>query len=52
AMEQDVAEDIVAGRLETVLDDWCQPYPGAFLYHPSRRQVPPPLRALIDFLKD
>jgi DNA-binding transcriptional LysR family regulator len=52
AMEQDVAEDLGAGRLEQVLDDWCQPYPGAFLYHPSRRQVPAPLRALIDFLKD
>lgn len=52
AMEQDVATDIAAGRLEQVLDEWSQPYPGAFLYHPSRRQVPPPLRALIDFLKD
>ncbi len=51
AMEQDVVEDIEAGLLEPVLDDWSQPYPGAFLYHPSRRQVPPPLRALIDFLK-
>ncbi len=51
AMEQDVAADVEAGRLEPVLDGWCQPYPGAFLYHPSRRQVPPPLRALIDFLK-
>ncbi|WP_210529943.1 LysR family transcriptional regulator [Rubellimicrobium arenae] len=50
-MEQDVAADIAAGQLEQVLDDWSQPFPGAFLYHPSRRQVPPPLRALIDFLR-
>lgn len=50
-MEQDVRADIAAGRLEQALDDWCQPYPGAFLYHPSRRQTPAPLRALIDFLK-
>lgn len=50
-MEPDVAEDIAAGRLEQVLADWCQPFPGAFLYHTSRRQVPTPLRALIDFLK-
>ncbi|WP_299652435.1 LysR family transcriptional regulator [uncultured Jannaschia sp.] len=50
-MERDVRDDVEAGRLEQGLDDWCQPYPGAFLYHPSRRQVPPPLRALINFLK-
>ena len=50
-MEQDVSNDLRAGRLEQVLDEWCQPYPGAFLYHPSRRQVPPPLRALIEFLR-
>lgn len=50
-MEQDVRADLDAGRLEQALDDWCQPYPGAFLYHPSRRQTPAPLRALIDFLK-
>lgn len=43
--------DIATGRLEQVLDDWSQPYPGAFLYHPSRRQVPPPLQALIAYLK-
>ena len=50
-MEQDVRADIASGRLVQVLADWCQPYPGAVLYHPSRRQVPPPLRALIDFLR-
>jgi DNA-binding transcriptional LysR family regulator len=50
-MEQDVAEDLGSGALEQVLDDWCPPFDGVFLYHPSRRQTPPPLRALIDFLK-
>lgn len=50
-MEQDVAADIEACRLKQALDDWCQPFPGAFLYHPSRRQVPPALRILIDYLK-
>lgn len=28
AMEQDVTADVEAGRLEPVLDDWCQPYQG------------------------
>ena len=50
-MEEDVADDIAAGRLETVLDDWTEPFAGLALYHPSRRQTPPALRALIDFLK-
>ena len=50
-MAEDVMHDIATGRLEQVLDDWSQPYPGAFLYHPSRRQVPPPLQALIAYLK-
>jgi len=50
-MEQDVREDLDAGRLEQALDDWSPPYPGAFLYHSSRRQTPAPLRALIDFLR-
>lgn len=51
-MERDVEADVRAGRLVPVLEDWTQPYDGAHLYHPSRRQVPPALRALIDFLKE
>ncbi|WDA11826.1 LysR family transcriptional regulator [Paracoccus marcusii] len=50
--QEDVSEDLATGRLERVLDEWCQPYPGAFLFHPSRRQVPAPLRALIDHFKE
>lgn len=43
--------DLDAGRLETVLDRWLPPYDGLYLYYPSRFQVPPKLRAFIDFLK-
>jgi DNA-binding transcriptional LysR family regulator len=50
-MEQDVAEDLASGRLVQVLDEWCPTYPGCFLYHPSRRQSPPALRALIAALR-
>ncbi|TDH34267.1 hypothetical protein E2A64_16460 [Pseudohoeflea suaedae] len=50
-MEADVKEDVGSGRLVAVLEDWTRPYEGAHLYHPSRRQVPPALRALIHFLK-
>lgn len=50
-MEQDVVEDLAAGRLVQVLDDWCPTFPGCFLYHSSRRQSPPALRALIEALR-
>ena len=50
-MEHDVADEIAAGTLVQVLKDWCPSYPGFYLYHPSRRQSPPALRALIAALK-
>ena len=50
-LEDSVADDLAAGRLLRVLEDWCQPFPGFFLYYPGRRQVPPALRALIDMLR-
>lgn len=47
-----VAEEIAAGSLECVLDDWM-PARGEtfFLYYSSRRQMRPPLQAFIDFLR-
>ena len=45
--EDDADEDIRAGRLVRVLKDWCPALPGYYLYHPSRRQSPPALTALI-----
>jgi DNA-binding transcriptional LysR family regulator len=50
-LDDRVAGHVAEGRLVRVLEDWCQPFPGFFLYHPSRRQMPPALRALVDFLK-
>jgi len=44
-----VREDIKAGRLVSVLDDWCAPFPGPLLYYPSRRQPPPALAAFVAF---
>lgn len=46
-----VAEDVAAGRLVAVLDDWLPPFPGPFLYYPDRRNVTPALRAFIDFAR-
>jgi DNA-binding transcriptional LysR family regulator len=34
-----------------VLEDWCPPFPGFFLYYPSRKQLPAALSALIDTLR-
>ena len=50
-LEDSVADDLAAGHLMRVLEDWCQPFPGFFLYYPGRRQVPPALRVLIDMLR-
>lgn len=49
--EDEVAEHIAAGRLVRVLEDWCRPFPGYYLYYPSRRQIPPALVALVDALR-
>jgi len=35
---------LASGALIRVLEDWCQPFPGFFLYYPSRRQQPAALR--------
>lgn len=50
AFEGYVREDIAQGRLTSVLEDWLPSFPGPSLYYPSRRHIPPPLRAFIDFI--
>jgi DNA-binding transcriptional LysR family regulator len=36
---EDMAQEHIAkGRLKQVLEDWCAPFPGYYLYYPSRRQ--------------
>jgi DNA-binding transcriptional LysR family regulator len=46
-----VAADVAAGWLERVLAAWSPSFPGFHLHHPSRRQMRPALRALIDHLR-
>jgi len=49
--ERGVAEDIQAGRLIAVLEDWTPPYPGLSLYFAGYRYIPARLRALIDLIR-
>jgi DNA-binding transcriptional LysR family regulator len=49
--ESQASRAVAEGRLVSVLEDWCPYYPGFFLYYPSRRQLPGPLRAFLDFVR-
>ncbi len=49
--EDFVRPALAAGRLVEALVPWCPHFPGPSLYYPSRRHVPAPLRAFIDFVR-
>jgi DNA-binding transcriptional LysR family regulator len=48
---EQAAPHLASGALVRVLEDWCPPFAGYFLYYPSRRQQPAALSALIDTLR-
>src|SRR5437764_1124043 len=49
--EEIAAPHLASGALVRVLQDWCQSFPGFFLYYPSRRQQPAALSAVINTLR-
>jgi DNA-binding transcriptional LysR family regulator len=49
--ESMVSRLVAEKRLMRVLDRYCPEIPGYFLYYPSRLNLAPKLKALIDFLK-
>jgi len=49
--EEKAAPHLASGALIRVLEEWCQPFPGVFLYYPSRRQQPAALSAFIEVLR-
>ena len=51
AMESDVRDDIVAGRLVRVLEDWTPTRSPLSLYYPSRRNPTAAFKAFVDFAR-
>ena len=49
--EDHVRSELASGRLVRVLKEYCSPFPGFYLYYPSRAHTPLKLRALADFLR-
>jgi len=49
--EDRITDHLASGALVRVLEDWCPPFPGFFVYYPSRRQQPAALAALIEVLR-
>lgn len=50
-IEDHVAEELGVGTLIRVLEDWCKPFDGYYLYYPSRRQPSPAFTLLLDALR-
>jgi len=48
ALDISIVEDVAAGRLQRVLEEFCPPFDGFHLYYPHRVQIPLRLRAFID----
>jgi len=50
--EPSLAADIQSGALRRVLKDWSSVGPGMFIYYSSRRQVPVPIRLLVELIQE
>lgn len=46
-----IIHHLKAGRLVPVFKDWCGHIDGLFLFYPSRRQIPMPLKVFMDFIE-
>ena len=51
AFEHWVRGAIDRGELESVLEEFCSPFPGFYLFYPQRRHASPALRALVDYFR-
>lgn len=51
-MDADVRDEIAAGRLVTVLDDWSLKVPPLCLYYPNRRNSSAAFRAFVGLARE
>ncbi|TCD23761.1 LysR family transcriptional regulator [Pseudomonas sp. IC_126] len=49
--EEEFIPHLEEGRLIRVLEDWCEPFDGYYLYYPSRRQPSPAFSLVVDALR-
>jgi DNA-binding transcriptional LysR family regulator len=49
--EDEFAPHLKEGRLVRVLEDWCAPFDGYYLYYPSRKQPSPAFTLVVDALR-
>ncbi len=49
--EDEFAPHLEEGRLVRVLEEWCPPFPGYYLYYPSRRQPSPAFSLVLKALR-
>ncbi|CCJ87558.1 Transcriptional regulator, LysR family [Cronobacter dublinensis 582] len=49
--EEEFETHIKDGRLVRVLEQWCKPFPGYYLYYPSRKQPSPAFSLVVDALR-
>jgi DNA-binding transcriptional LysR family regulator len=51
AMDAYIRDELANGTLVRVLDEFCDPFPGYYLYYPQRQHASRALRALIEHLR-
>ncbi len=49
--EEEFGTHIEEGRLVRVLEPWCRPFPGYYLYYPSRKQPSPAFSLVVEALR-
>lgn len=49
--EEEFESHIEDGRLVRVLEQWCKPFPGYYLYYPSRKQPSPAFSLVVKALR-